>query len=314
MFNLISIFDEQNHSMDSSKYVFTIGDLERLSGIKAHTIRIWEKRYNVLEPGRSENNVRFYNVTGLQKLMNIKLLHSHGYKISKIARFPEEKIPAVVREIVSDKSVASHAMNAFIMSVVTFDKMLFSSTYQALLTMSNFESVFTDVFIPLLNRVGLLWQENTINQAHEHFISNLVRQKLIVNIERIQFREPERTDKNFVFFLPVGESHDMALLYMNYLAVNASYRTIYLGSGISFDHLEAIRKYYGNLVFVSYITSYPDENGLKIYITEFGEKLLKDNEFELWLSGQMTRKYQDEELHPKTKILRSLREFKNAIE
>ena len=111
--------------MNIVKNTFSIKDLENLSGIKAHTIRIWEKRYNILEPMRTETNIRLYDLENLQKLLNITLLHDHGYKISKISKFPKDKIPALVNEIVTEKSAKSHALSSFKMAMMNFDQTLF---------------------------------------------------------------------------------------------------------------------------------------------------------------------------------------------
>ena len=107
--------------MNNVKNNFSIKDLENLSGIKAHTIRIWEKRYNVLEPMRTDTNIRFYDLSCLQKLLNITLLHEYGYKISKISKMPVEKIPALVKEIISAKSAKNHAISSFKMAMINFD-------------------------------------------------------------------------------------------------------------------------------------------------------------------------------------------------
>src|SRR4051812_9559877 len=128
--------------MNNVKSIFSIKDLENLSGIKAHTIRIWEKRYNILEPMRTDTNIRFYDLSNLQKLLNITLLHKHGYKISKISKFPAEKIPALVNEIISKNSVQLHAVNAFKMAMMNFDQALFFNTYNNLLSEKPFHEVF----------------------------------------------------------------------------------------------------------------------------------------------------------------------------
>lgn len=176
--------------MNNIKSVFSIKDLENLSGIKAHTIRIWEKRYNILEPMRTDTNIRLYDVANLQKLLNITLLHDHGYKISKISRFPKEQIPQIVNEIITKKSAKSHAISAFKMAMMNFDQTLFFSTYNDLLNEKTFREIFFEVFIPLIEEIGILWQNNTISPAHEHFISYLIKQKVLINTEKLQMQEP----------------------------------------------------------------------------------------------------------------------------
>ncbi|HAH56273.1 MAG TPA: MerR family transcriptional regulator, partial [Flavobacterium sp.] len=140
------------------KSVFSIKDLENLSGIKAHTIRIWEKRYNVLQPMRSDTNIRNYDLQSLQKLLNVVLLNNYGYKISRIAEHSTEKIESLVREIISEKSTKNHAINAFKMAMINFDQALFFNTYNSLLSEKSFREVFYEIVIPLMEEIGLLWQ------------------------------------------------------------------------------------------------------------------------------------------------------------
>ena len=164
--------------MNNVKKSFSIRDMENLSGIKAHTIRIWEKRYNLFSPERTATNIRTYSLKSLQKLLNIVLLYHNGYKISKIAKIPESEIPVLVRGIVAKNSEKSHAINAFKLSMINFDQALFFNTYNSLLAERSFREVFIEVFIPLLNELGLLWQTDTISPSHEHFVTNLIKQKI----------------------------------------------------------------------------------------------------------------------------------------
>jgi DNA-binding transcriptional MerR regulator len=143
--------------MNNVKNVFSIKDLENLTGIKAHTIRIWEKRYNVLEPMRTETNIRLYDLANLQKILNITLLHNHGYKISKISKLSEEQIPELVNAIISDKSVKHHAISSFKMAMMNFDQALFLNTYNSLLAETSFREVFFNIFIPFIQEIGYLW-------------------------------------------------------------------------------------------------------------------------------------------------------------
>ena len=201
--------------MNNIKNTFSIKDLENLSGIKAHTIRIWEKRYNILEPNRTDTNIRLYDTANLQKLLNITLLHNHGYKISQISKYPPEKIPAIVKEIISKKSVKTHAIAAFKLAMINFDQTLFIATYDKLLSEKSFREIFYEVFIPLIEEIGMLWQTDTITPAHEHFISYLIRQKILLNTEMLQRLEPQKKDRVFVLFLPMNEIHELGLMYIN---------------------------------------------------------------------------------------------------
>ena len=291
--------------MNNVKNVFSIKDLENLSGIKAHTIRIWEKRYNVLEPTRTDTNIRLYDLASLQKLLNITLLHNHGYKISKISKYPPEKIPQLVREIVSEKSAKSHAISAFKMAMMNFDHTKFFSTYNTLLAEKSFREVFYEVFIPLMTELGLLWQSDTITPAHEHFLSYLIKQKLMINTEKVQVLEPTKLDKVFVLYLPMNEIHELGIMYLNYEILDHGYKTIYLGESVPTDSLNDLNKYFDNIIFVSYMTVQPDKEHVNDYIKEIQQTVLKDDS-EIWLIGRMVDEIKPSTLNSATRVFGSI--------
>ena len=275
------------NNLNNIKSVFSIKDLENLSGIKAHTIRIWEKRYNILEPMRSTTNIRNYDLSNLQKLLNIVLLHNYGYKISRIAEHSSEKIELLVREIISEKSSKNHAINAFKMAMMNFDQVLFFKTYSNLLSEKSFREVFYEVIIPLMNEIGLLWQSGTITPAQEHFISFLIKQKLLVNTEKIQVLEPTRTDKIFVLYLPENEIHELGLMYLNYEILLHGYKTIYLGESVPVSSLKDMKQYFDNIIYISYLTVQPVRDDIDKYLKEITTEVIDANS-EIWLLGRMT--------------------------
>ena len=298
--------------MNNIKDIFSIKDLENLSGIKAHTIRIWEKRYNVLEPTRTGTNIRLYDLESLQKLLNITLLHNHGYKISKISKYPPEKIPLLVREIISEKSVKSHAISAFKMAMMNFDQTQFFNTYNSLLTEKSFREVFYEVIIPLMTEIGLLWQSNTISPAHEHFISYLVKQKLLINTEKVQILEPTKKDKVFVLYLPMNEIHELGLMYLNYEILLHGYKTIYLGESVPTESLNDLNKYFDSIVFISYMTVQPDKNTVNEYVKEIQNSVIKDDS-EVWFIGRMADEIKTSSLNNSTKVFQSISELVNEL-
>ena len=295
------------------KSVFSIKDLENLSGIKAHTIRIWEKRYNVLEPMRTETNVRLYDLASLQKLLNITLLHDYGYKISKIASYPEEEIPVLVREIISEKSAKNHAISAFKMAMMNFDQELFFTTYAQLLSEKSFKEVFYQVFIPLMTEMGLLWQSNTISPAHEHFISYLIKQKLLINTEKLQVLRPTRTDKVFVLSLPMNEVHELGLMYLNYETLLHGYKTIYLGESVPIESLTDLKKHFESIVFVSYLTVQPDKDSVNDYVNKMIAELFDENT-ELWYVGRMVEFIKQDGFSDKIKIFNTIDDLVNQMQ
>lgn len=294
--------------MNNIKNIFSIKDLENLSGIKAHTIRIWEKRYNILEPMRTDTNIRYYDLASLQKLLNITLLHNNGYKISKISQYPEESIPNLVNEIISAKSVKNHAINAFKMAMMNFDQSLFIKTYNNLLAQKSFREIFYEVFIPLIKEIGFLWQTDTITPAHEHFISYLIKQKILTNTEKNQLIEPLKTDKIFVLYLPYNEIHELGLMYLNYEITYHGYKSIYLGESVPMENLKDIKKYFDSIIYISYLTVEPNKDEINNYIKQLSTEILDKNS-ELWLLGRMIEHIDTTLITPSTKLYQSIEEL-----
>ncbi len=294
------------------KSVFSIKDLENLSGIKAHTIRIWEKRYKVLEPMRTDTNIRLYDLHSLQKLLNITLLHDYGYKISKIASYPAEHIPVMVREIITEKSAKNHAINSFKMAMMNFDQELFFSTYAHLLSEKSFKEVFYEVFIPLMTEMGLLWQAETITPAHEHFISYLIKQKLLINTEKLQVLRPTKTDKVFVLSLPMNEMHELGLMYLNYEVLLHGYKSIYLGESVPIQSMTDLKNHFDSIVFVSYLTVQPDKDAINDYVDQMIKELHSDT-IELWFIGRMVEFIDKKRFDSKIKIFQSVAELELEI-
>ena len=295
--------------MNNVKTSFSIRDMENLSGIKAHTIRIWEKRYNLFSPERTDTNIRTYNLESLQKLLNVTLLYKNGYKISKIAKLGDEKIPLLVNEIITLKSEKSHAINSFKLAMLNFDQSLFLSTYNELMEEKSFTQIFNDVFIPLLNELGLLWQTNTISPAHEHFISNLIKQKIYIHTEKLQFEAPTKNDEVYVLFLPENEIHELGLLYINYQLALHGYKTIYLGQTMPIESLEDLLKYYHNIRFVSYFTVSPTKDEIDDYFKKFGEVLKKSPDSKLWVLGHQIQEIGENKPKGPIKILKSINQL-----
>ena len=292
--------------MNNIKVNFSIKDLENLTGIKAHTIRIWEKRYNLLSPNRSDTNIRNYSIESFQKLLNISYLNNNGLKISKIAKLKEEEIPIKVREIASRGKIEDHAINALKLAMVNFDQVLFYNTYNNLLDNRTFKDIFYTVFLPLLNEIGLLWQTNTITPAHEHFICVHIKQKILLNIERLQSLEPKPVSKTFVLFLPDHEIHDIGLLFVNYELRSRGYHTIFLGESVPMESLTDLFDFFEEIVFLSYFTVYPEEENIASYLDDFNNLLLKKENSKLLLLGQKLSNYNTLKLPKNISIFKSI--------
>lgn len=273
--------------MNNIKQDFTIKDLENISGIKAHTIRIWEKRYNLLIPKRTETNIRFYSCEDLQKLLNIVLLNNHNFKISRIAKMSDDELILQSRELVFEDAINSEAINALKVSMFQFDKILFNNTYTKLLHKKTFREVFKDVFIPFLDYIGLLWQTDTVLPAHEHFISNLIVQKIQVNTEDLGL-SVANPDKICVLFLPKNEIHELGLLYLNYELTLRGYKTIYLGQSLPLNNLKHFLKYEKSVCFITSLTVMPYNDKVLDYFKKL-DSILKDTKHQLIATGRKTQ-------------------------
>ena len=283
------MFKFKKHEMSLVKKTFSIKDLENLSGIKAHTIRIWEKRYNLLSPERTQTNIRMYSLLSLQKLLNITLLYENGLKISKIAQLTNEEIPLKVREIIDEKSIKNNMMNALKLSMINFDQNLFHNTYNQLVVDLSFREIFKDYFVPLLQELGYLWQTNTISTTHEHFITNFVKQKVYTNTEKVQRLEPVDPNKIFVLFLPENEVHELGILYLNYELNLRGYKSIYLGQSVPIENLEPLLANDNFIEFVTYATVEPSKEKIDKYIQRFKKKLLNKKTSRLSVLGFQTQ-------------------------
>lgn len=272
--------------MNNIKSVFSVKDLENLSGIKAHTLRIWEKRYDLFSPDRDNNNIRLYNADDLKKLLNIAFLNNFGYKISKISKLSEDERKNLVKQIYSEKTNASFAISNFKIAMFNFDSNLFQTTYDKLMETKTFEEVFYEVFIPLLEEIGYLWQTETLKPIHEHFISSLIRQKLFTEIEIQQKRVDKETSEIFVLFLPQQEIHELGILFVNYLLLKQSKHVIFLGDNVLVDDLKEIVKLFDKVVFVSYFTVQPEPEKVDDYLSHFNDYILSDSSNEFWVLGK----------------------------
>lgn len=300
--------------MEHIKQNFSIKDLEHLSGIKAHTIRIWEKRYDILNPERTDTNIRTYDGDNLQKLLNIAFLNSHGYKISRISKMEEEEINSLVRRISASSSEENRAKNSFKLAMMNFDDRLFQRTYNKLREKRSFRQVFHDVFLPLLEEIGVLWQTDTIKPIHEHYIVELIKQKIYINIADLKSEIPEKDDeKLYVLFLPHNEIHDVGILYLNYELLHAEKNAIYLGPSLPLDNLDYLMKIHQNLVFVSYLTISPINADIQDFIDDFQEKICKEKNHELLLFGQRTKEIDKEKLTDNIKVHSSIFDFANSL-
>lgn len=209
---------------------FTIKDLENLSGIKAHTLRIWEQRYNFLKPERTFTNIRYYSNNELKTILNIALLNKYGYKVSHIDKMTEDEIRDKVLTLNQQEAQQERIVNELVQHMVDLNTHAFEETLSSYILARGIERTITQIIFKYMEKIGILWLTNHINPAQEHLVTNIIRQKLIVGIEGIS--TPLKVNKTILLFLPEAEYHEMGLLFMYYLLKSRGIEVIYLGCNV----------------------------------------------------------------------------------
>ncbi len=235
---------------------YSIKEIEQLTGIKAHTIRIWEQRYGFVEPHRTETNIRFYDDEQLKLLLNISALIRNGRKISHVSKLSKDDIKQELQQLTSqsdqEQDYYSLQVDALIVAMIDIDEARFEKVISSCTLRYGFESVMIHLLIPFLHKVGLLWTTGEINVAQEHFITNLIRRKLLVAIDGHVGKRLQK--QKFILFLPDGELHEIGLLFAKYLIRSRGFPLIYLGQSVPMHDLHAICKSYNPDFLLTYFT------------------------------------------------------------
>jgi hypothetical protein len=191
----------------------------------------------------------------------------------------------MVREIALKSNSEQVSINALKLSMVNFDTVLFDATYEEILLQNDFDFVFINIFMPLMNELGILWQTNAISPSHEHFITNLIKQKIHIQTESLQKGYTTQNNKIFVLYLPEDEIHEMGILFLNYFILKFGYKTIFLGQSLQTESLETLLSFSAEFCFVTYLTVEPDKEIINQYIDEFYHTILKNNNANLAIMG-----------------------------
>lgn len=243
---------------------YSIKELERLSGIKAHTIRIWEKRYSLIEPERTETNIRFYSDDDLKKIINVSVLNSHGIKISKIVGLSPEELNVQVDKLSETKNRAEIPIDQLVVAMLDLDEEHFEEILAKYVKKYGFEKTVTGIIYPFLEKIGVLWLTGSVTPAHEHFITNLIRQKLISTIATLPI--PSKNSHRAILFLPEGEMHELGLLFHHYIARHNGLRTYYLGQSLPHEELKKIYETHSPHTIITSLTTTPAHDKLEAYL------------------------------------------------
>ena len=244
---------------------FSIKDLEHFTGVKSHTIRAWEQRYNLLVPKRTPTNIRYYSGDDLKKLLNVSYLMYHGIKISKIADLGDEALIDKVNEVQIEEGGLSAVFSRLKLSMLNYDEALFNEIVREHSNEYGLEKTVLEVFLPFLSQIGVLWLTNSICPAQEHFISHLMRQVLNSAVDCLQ--EDLKIDAPIaVLYLPEREIHDISLLFIHFLCRKYQIRSVFLGASVPFSDLMGVAEQFPNARFVSYCTTYPASSEAQSYV------------------------------------------------
>jgi DNA-binding transcriptional MerR regulator len=264
---------------------YSIKELEKLSGIKAHTIRIWEKRYHIVAPQRTSTNIRYYSDDDLKKIINVSVLNNNGVKISKIADLSPEELVKKVGVLGEVKLNNGVHIDRLIVAMVDLDESHFEKILAEIVGRNGFERTITEVVYPFLDKIGLLWQTGNISPAQEHFISNLIRQKIIVAIDGLPV--PSLVRPGALLFLPEGELHELGLLFYHYITRKENFRTFYLGQTAPLRDIISICEKFQPRFLITAITSSPAPQFVQGYLN----RLCKDaGDATVLASGSALRK------------------------
>lgn len=221
---------------------YLIKDLEKLTGIKAHTIRIWEKRYNVVSPKRTPTNIRYYCDNDLKRLLNISVLLKQGFKISQLSELSDDELGDKIMSLHYHPEGEEVGIDNLVTAMIDLNEALFEKTINLSALNLGFEHTVLKIIYPFLERIGILWLSGNINPAQEHFVTNLLRQKLLVAIDSLVMK-PARDSKRFILFLPENELHELGLLFYSYLVRKAGHKIIYLGQSVPYEDVVEVARF-----------------------------------------------------------------------
>lgn len=268
---------------------YSIKDLEVLSNIKSHTIRIWEKRYNLLNPERTDTNIRFYTNEDLKKLLNISFLNKQGIKISKIVEMSESEINEAVQSLNLSESDNETFIENLIVAMIDLNEDAFQKVFNAASEHLGFEVAMKEVVFQFFQQIGIMWQVGAINPAQEHFVSNIVRQKIIAATEDLVYQPNTKLPK-ILLFLPENELHELSLLMYNYSLRKQNYPTIYLGQAVPLDSLERILEITNPEILIILLTNTLNTIGTDDIIANISQKF----QGKIFVSGYALQQLQKE--------------------
>ncbi|MEE9372733.1 MAG: MerR family transcriptional regulator [Saprospiraceae bacterium] len=214
---------------------YSIKDLENLTGIKAHTIRVWEKRYGIIEPRRNDSNVRYYLEDDVKNIMNIALLNRNGYKISKIAQLNSASIHSIAAQLTDVDRTFENQLDGLTLSMLELNEDHFLKIFNANICQNGFKKTMLEVIYPLLDKLGMMWMTGSVKPIHENFVFQLIKRKCIVELDKLEVQTS--APKKFLMFLPEGENNELSFLFLHYIIKHRGHKVVDLGTNVNIDDI-----------------------------------------------------------------------------
>lgn len=289
---------------------YFIKDVENITGIKAFTLRIWEQRYGILIPKRTDTNIRYYDEDDLKYMMNIAILNNNGYKISRIAEMSRDEVRRKTLEVGENSGKYDNQIQSLSNAMLSFDEKEFNKILSINILKLGMEETMEQIIFPFLGHVGMLWLSGSIHIAHEHFITNLIRQRLYVSIDQVNIPVAAGA-KKFLLFVPDGEMHDLSLLFASYILRVKGQQVIYLGTSTPLDELNKIFALHKPDVVFCALTSANQAIPVQVFMNTLSRSW---PDTQILLTGGQVLKKKDLRLPPNCRIVRNSAEFTQCIE
>ncbi len=261
---------------------YQIKDLEELSGIKAHTIRVWEQRYKIIQPKRTPTNIRYYNDEDVRLLLNVAYLCKHRYRISKISQMSYEEMVDNIMAISRRGESTEHRITELTVAMLEFDVEKFEMLVSECIREHGFENGMRQIIVPFLKKIGILWLTKAINPGNEHLVSNIIRKKIILATEAL-IPEERAESKKFLLFLPEHELHELTLLFANYLIKSRNHCTVYLGQNVPYLDLKTVVEKVNPDFLLTSLTTHPSAENALGYVQLLGSEF---QDKKIFVSGQ----------------------------
>lgn len=265
---------------------FSIKDIENLTGIKAHTLRIWEQRHGILIPKRTDTNIRYYDGNDLKKALRVALLNQHGYKISRIQKMDDEDIDDAINEIEDPAFHLDNIINKLLEHTIDMDMDKFEKQLNKFINKNGIIEAVEGLIFHFLQKLGMMWMTSKIFPAQEHLVTNVIQRKILLAIEKLN-NPTSDGDKQYLLFLPEGEHHDIGLLYMHYYLLSNGHKVLYLGADSPLEQVKLVREAMQPDHIYTHLTSVTNDFDLNGYILKLSE-MQPDND--IYISGTMIQR------------------------